>query len=249
MGRVATVAAEPSALVGRRLDRMLDRLEPYRESGRLLDVGCGRGTVALAARAAGWDVYATEISATCVAELRPLFGERLHEGPLLEVPFARASFDVVLMIEVLEHLDDPAAYLAASRALLRPGGILLVTTPNFRGFSGRLRGPSWRVVADEHLTYFDEASLRRALRAAGFARIRMSTGGLDVPRVVDWVRSLGAASRGGRKSGESTGAAVTPRESAPALADAVIEATNVILRTTHLGDGIRALAERPRGTS
>src|SRR2546427_2680858 len=136
---------------------MLDRLEPYRESGRLLDVGCGRGTVALAARAAGWDVYATEISPSCVAELRPLFGKRLHHGSLLDASFRSSSFDVILMIEVIEHLDDPAAYVSASLRLLRPGGCLLLTTPNLRGLSGRLRGDAWRVVADEHLTYFDES--------------------------------------------------------------------------------------------
>lgn len=112
----------PSGLLARRIRRLLRDLERYRHRGRLLDVGCGRGTVALVAADLGWEVSATEISASCVGQLRPVLGSRLYNGSLLDAPFDPGSFDVVLMIEVLEHLDDPAGYVRAARDLLRSGG-------------------------------------------------------------------------------------------------------------------------------
>lgn len=245
MGRVGTLATEPSGLLERRLTRLIDEVEPYRRGGQgcLLDVGCGRGALALAARDRGWDVCATEISATCVAELRPLFGERLHEGDLLDAPFPRASFDAILMIEVIEHLREPGAYLDSVLALLRPGGCVLLTTPNYRGLSARLRGMRWRVVADEHLTYYDPRSLRRSLREHGFASVRIATTGLDIGPLVRSIRSLG--SRRATQQGITGTARSSPPSIAAKASDRAIELVNVVLRATRLGDGLRAIAERP----
>lgn len=246
MGRAGHIANEPSALLGRRLRRLLDEVEPYRRSGKLLDVGCGRGTLALAARERGWEVSATEISATCVAKLRPLFGGQLHEGDLLDAPFAPASFDAILMIEVLEHLGEPGVYLDAVHGLLRPGGCLVLTTPNYQGASARLRGTRWRIVADEHLTYYDPHSLARSLRAHGFAGVRIATTGLDVRPLVRWVRNIGSrrAAQQGHAGDTSTACSVPAAVSA---ADRAIELANAVLRATRLGDGLRAIAERPLG--
>lgn len=244
MGRVGTIASEPSALLGRRLTRLLDEVEPYRRSGQLLDVGCGRGTLALTARERGWEVCVTEISPTCVAKLRPLFGDHLHEGDLIGAPFAPASFDAIVMIEVLEHLGEPGAYLDAVLGLLRPGGCLVLTTPNYQGLSARLRGTRWRVVADEHLTYYDPRSLARSLRAHGFAGVRIATTGLDIGPLVRWVRAIGPR-RGAPQGpgGETAGVGHTP--AAARAADRAIEMANTVLRATRLGDGLRAIAERP----
>jgi 2-polyprenyl-3-methyl-5-hydroxy-6-metoxy-1,4-benzoquinol methylase len=231
---------EPSQLLGRRLDRVLRRLEPYRSTGHLLDVGCGRGELALRAGELGWDVHATEISASCVSLLRPMLGAKIHHGSLLDAPFPDSSFDVVVMVEVLEHLAEPAAYLEATFRLLRPGGAILLTTPNFRGLSGRLRGLDWRVVADEHLTYFDERSLSRLLRATGFSSIRIATTGLDILAIVSRVRRVGRAS-----SSSSDGARTrTGRARTAIVVDVLIEVANAILRVAHLGDGLRAIARR-----
>jgi hypothetical protein len=105
-----------------------------------------------------------------------------------------------------------------------------------------MRGGTWRVVADEHLTYFDRSSLTRLLRSVGFTHIRVATTGLDVPILVDRVRSIGSSQdASGRPSAPSAGR----RDRSAALADAAIEVANALLGATHLGDGMRATAERP----
>lgn len=245
MGRVDEPERPPPVLE-HRIHRILDRFEPYRRTGKLLDVGCGRGAITLVAADRGWAVSATEISSSCVARLRRLLGPRLHEGSLHDAPFEVGTFDVVLMVEVLEHLDEPASYLRRARELLRPGGLLFVTTPNFRGISGRLLDGRWRVIADEHLTYYDRTSLARFLKACGFVGVRVVTSGIDIGPIVSWLRGVGASSPPephGPDIGET--ARTGGRAVAPMLVDRAVTLANGFVRLFGIGDGIKAWAERP----
>jgi SAM-dependent methyltransferase len=77
------------------------------------------------------------------------------------------TFDVVTAIEVLEHTLDPMTELRRMRRLLRPGGLLLLTTGNARPYAERLT--SWRYVRPEvHISFFEPRTLERALLDAGF---------------------------------------------------------------------------------
>jgi SAM-dependent methyltransferase len=87
-----------------------------------------------------------------------------------------ASFDVVTAIEVLEHTLDPIAELRRIRALLRPGGLFLLTTGNAAPYASRLT--RWPYVIPEiHISFFEPATLRRALQASGFRPAAMPAGG------------------------------------------------------------------------
>jgi SAM-dependent methyltransferase len=95
-----------------------------------------------------------------------------------EVDLPDGSFDVVSLQDCLEHLTDPPAALARVRELLRPGGALLVTTPNTRSWLARLQGTSWLSLKfPEHVVLYDAASLSRALAEAGFRVRRMVPAG------------------------------------------------------------------------
>lgn len=79
----------------------------------------------------------------------------------------QACYDIITAIEVIEHIADPLASLQTMARLLRPGGILLLTTGNARPFRGRL--PNWRYVIPEiHISFFEPETLRYALQKAGF---------------------------------------------------------------------------------
>ena len=90
----------------------------------------------------------------------------------------RGIYDLVSMIEVIEHLSDLWATLRSVHAALRPGGKLFVTTPNRKGWRARLEGGNWREARKKfHLLLFDEMSLRHHLQATGFdsiVRVRFS---------------------------------------------------------------------------
>jgi SAM-dependent methyltransferase len=160
---------------------------------RVLDVGCGTGGVlsSLAGRAIAVGV---DRSPTALAYCRRRGIVHLACADGDRLPFAPASFDAITMLDVLEHFADEAALLASVRALLRPGGTLLVSVPAFqflwsghdeilqhvrRYTAGRLR----RVLAEaglvvDRLTYTNVVAFPPAVIVRGvLARLRRDGGG------------------------------------------------------------------------
>lgn len=118
----------------RTLEELLHADTGFPDGSTVLEAGCGTGaqTVALAGRSPGARIVAVDVSAASLAEARARvsaagFGNvEYRQADLLALPFAPASFDHVFLCFVLEHLSDPAATLAASHALIRPGGTITV---------------------------------------------------------------------------------------------------------------------------
>jgi SAM-dependent methyltransferase len=165
--------------VGARLDEIFASFAPYRRTGRLLDIGCGAGSLLEAARRAGWEAHGTEVSRPAVEHARRA-GFEVFCGDLSEAPFPEGHFDVVTASEILEHLDDPRAMLGGVARVLRPGGLFWATTPHARGLTARLLGLRWSAVSPpEHLQLFSVGGLRGMLREAGFRRPRVTTRGCD----------------------------------------------------------------------
>jgi 2-polyprenyl-3-methyl-5-hydroxy-6-metoxy-1,4-benzoquinol methylase len=229
----APQAAAPVA----RYEQWLQRAE-NRLSGRcLLEVGAGSGGLVRTALSRGWRVDATELSESGAALLRQT-SARVFQGELADARYEPESFDFVACLEVLEHVPNPAEQLRELYRVLRAGGLLLLTTPNFDGVSRRVLGLKWRIVDPEHLGYFNPRTLRRALEAAGFARVEIGSRTLDV---LAWQRSRG-------RPAPRFDAAATAR-----LRDGVDgsrplrlakEAINGVLRLTGLGDSLLAWAVR-----
>ncbi len=151
-------------------------------SGRLLDVGAGLGFfVRRAQRVPGWEAHGCEMSAPAVAFAREKLGlATMRAGRLEAADFAPASFDVITLWDVIEHLVDPGPMLGAIRALLRPGGFLFLHTPNadvqlvkawLKSARGMRPGVHY-LEAKDHLHLYSMKTLGRVLERAGFARVR-----------------------------------------------------------------------------
>jgi len=158
----------PSAIVEQLLRCLLDhRCVPAR-AGRVLDFGCGVGDFAEAAMRASLDVDAVEADslARSVAKAR---GVRVH-GSLEGIPAARraSGYDLIALLDVLEHVREPAALLAALPRLMRKEGVLYISVPNYRSPQARLLGATWdQATNPTHLFLFSPGSLRSALAVAG----------------------------------------------------------------------------------
>jgi SAM-dependent methyltransferase len=177
----------------------------------------------------------------------------LHAGDLASAPFAPGHFDVIVALEVIEHLPDPGAYLRQVLRLLRPGGALLLTTPNIAGMSGRILGTRWRVVCDEHLTYFDASSLRRLLSEVGFHRVGIEFTGLDLAPLVYAKKMVRRQAPAAQQQLRPSGPLSPPGQVASRLktrvADGMMEITNAALGLLRLGDSLKVLAVKPARAS
>jgi len=171
------------------LGRLLSRLGPIqeavgaavlwlhaRERGRLLDVGCGNGQFLARMRELGWEVMGVEPDPEAVRIARERFGLEVVQGTLEEAGLSEGSFDVITMNHVIEHVPDPVATLSECRRLLRPGGKLIVVTPNTRSLGRRLFGEHWRGwEVPRHLFVFSPRSLRACAERAGLTVRRLWT--------------------------------------------------------------------------
>lgn len=156
-------------------DLMARRIEARVPKGRLLEVGCGSGVFLVAMRRRGWVVAGLEPHQTSAQDLRTHHGLDVRAGMLEDAPIQWGPFDAVALLDVIEHLVDPAAALAKVRALLRPGGVLILATPNVASLEHRLFGRQWFALQPpDHLWLFSPDSLRRTVAMAGFDQVSLA---------------------------------------------------------------------------
>jgi 2-polyprenyl-3-methyl-5-hydroxy-6-metoxy-1,4-benzoquinol methylase len=142
---------------------ILNKIVGLGDFSSLLDIGAGNGYfVALAAREFGLGANGIEISSEEIRFASEVTGVQLINEDIAQ---HRANYDVVSCFNVLEHVADPQALLAAAIARLKPGGILVLTTPNPGCIHARIKGlQEWNMVdPPHHINLFSQKSLQAIL--------------------------------------------------------------------------------------
>lgn len=163
----------------RRRFRALARRFAIPPRRRVLDIGCALGYFLAVAAEHGWEATGVEISAWAAAAARRRFGLDIREGSLETAEFPPATFDLITMWDVLEHLPDPGRAVRRCHELLTADGSLAFTTPNTAGLLRRLTGRRWVEYnkIPEHLFFFNPATIRALLARHGFRVVSIRSEG------------------------------------------------------------------------
>lgn len=202
---------------------------------RLLDVGCAMGSMLEEAKAAGWDPGGVETSEFAAEYAAEHTGCPVYAGTLQKAAFPSESFDVITLMDVIEHVPCPVDLMNEIYRLLCPGGVVFLVTPNFSSFFVRLYGrTAYGVWPDQHVVYFQPSTIERLLRDVGFTRI--TTGSKDF--YGDNLRRLLG------REGATASVEIKAAFGAESRLGQIRQITNRMLMHVPLGDKLIAFARR-----
>ena len=238
--RYVTEGVPAAPFLAARLDRIVRRFEPFRRSGKLLDVGFGGGDLLDAAQRDGWTVSGVEVTSAAVENARRRGIDAFH-GALPDAPYETESFDVVVATEILEHIIEAAELLVAIRRVLRPGGLLWATTPHGRGVSARTLGVAWSVIAPpEHVQLFSVRGIRELFKRSGFTPLFVAAEGVNPQELIHRLRGGKTSPEQRIEAAYALNAFFEERPVRRAMKGAV----NGVLSALQLGDSLKIWALR-----
>jgi len=210
--RSATSIDTPSDQETSRFWKVVHQFPPLAETlDSAVDVGCGNGTLCAELRSHGWKrVIGVDMSAGRIVEARRRHnGIEFYDVALEQAGIAPRSLDLAILDNVIEHVPDPFEQLTMVRETLKPGGRIVLITPNMTSGNFRLLRSRWtqELAPHVHIFLFTPNSLARLAIMAGFRVELTSTFHLDLYSMRDWMGRLasgdvrGAAWRGMQELG------------------------------------------------
>lgn len=157
---------------------------PWKQDGRLLELGCGSGRQLEAMAHAGWNARGVDFDpeAVTVAHSR---GLDVSLGDVRALNLPEASFDAIVMAHVLEHVFDPVGLLTECARLLKPGGTLVSITPNGNSLGHRIFRSAWRgLEPPRHIVIYTPAGTRLACARAGLTVERIDVTARDAANLL-----------------------------------------------------------------
>ena len=168
-----------------------------KSSGHLLDVGCSTGIFLNEMRRLGnWDVSGVEPVHSAADFVRKRYGIQVYIGFLIDTHLPDALFDVVTLWDVLEHTPNPSATLSEIYRILKPGGLVVLKSPDSSSWEARVFGSSWvGFEAPQHLFGFPSGTLVKRLYELGFTKCERTTLGSDYATFISslslWLEARG----------------------------------------------------------
>lgn len=174
-----------SDTVEKSLQKIVKTFETSRKTNNLIDIGFGEGGLLSVAEKNNWKCFGTELSPQSLKHGNER-GWTVSQDALSDERFPKEGFDVVTMIELIEHIPNPDFFLKTAFSLLRPGGILFMTTPNIKSINGRWLETDWSVVAPpEHITIWSPKGMKESLKRNGFLLSLIKTEGFNPIEIVE----------------------------------------------------------------
>jgi len=141
---------------------------------RILDIGCAEGTLLSLARERGWDVAGVEPNKHLVKWAKKNQNLGIMQGSVYNKRLKRNSFDVITLLDVIEHVHNPIKFLSRCNELLVPGGTIFISTPDIGSPIARVMRRRWFYILSIHVFYFTRQTMSRVLNKAGFDNVKSS---------------------------------------------------------------------------
>ncbi len=156
-------------------------------NGALLDIGCADGAFLEVAGKQGWRVCGVERQESSAALARAR-GLTVYSPSIDALP-AGMRFDVITLLDVIEHIREPLPFLERLWAMLTPGGMLYLETPNFGSIYRHACGQKWMGFILHHEILYSERALASLLRRSGFSDV-LTSSDRGLPFSYDGLRRL-----------------------------------------------------------
>lgn len=140
---------------------------------RVLDIGCAGGAFLKAAQGMGFNTVGVEPSTWLCEYGKNEYGLDLRPGVLADHDFNAASFDIISLWDVVEHLPMPHKVLARVNTLLKDDGLLIINYPDYNSWAARFLGAKWPFLLSVHLFYYTPQTIEIQLEQCGFEIIQM----------------------------------------------------------------------------
>lgn len=155
-------------------DFRLDWIEKNKAKGRILDIGCASGGFLVAVRERGWEAFGVEVSKVACDMARDKHDLNVFLGDLFAAKFDDDFFDVVMVGDLLEHIEEPKVFLKEVNRVLKKEGLLYLAVPDFDGLYYKcalllsaLNHKNYFVLP-HHIYFFNKSSISKYLNETNF---------------------------------------------------------------------------------
>ena len=149
-------------------------LKTGKSHGKLLEIGCARGHLLKLAQQIGYDVKGVEISSHA-SKIACASGLSVFNGTMEQTSFPKSSFDIIIALDVIEHVLDPLHFLDIVCCYLKKEGVLILETPNVNSLFARVGGKRWIGFNPYHLYLFSPSTLSELCGRVGLRVIKSKT--------------------------------------------------------------------------
>lgn len=164
------------------LRHVLGLLSQIERGAKILDAGCGGGDFSIGLHEAGYTVFGSDLSVSAIAHARSAGTGRYEVASLydhLAEPFGINCFDAIVCVEVIEHLYSPARFVMRAHEALRPGGLLIVSTPYWGylknvvlALTNRMDRALTALWEGGHIKHFSRTTLTKLMEQQGFQTVK-----------------------------------------------------------------------------
>jgi len=172
--------------------RLLKEFNRWVNGKRLLDVGCGQGQFVDFLVRQKWNVLGIELSDAAL-KVCEQFSLPVCKFNIFDAALSPNTFDVITLFEVIEHVPSAGQFLNRAAQLLKPGGLMYLTTPNFNSLERKVMGAEWSVIHPEHVNYFVPYTLTQLIkRYTNLEIIYIRTRNISISSIrqkISWARN------------------------------------------------------------